>query len=152
MTPVLPSCCRYQSVAKLLDNRHNNPSLCFVCCLCHPTCCHAPQGFLERKAPVLPPLFLPHHVLPILSLLLKTNFLACFTLGAAKPREAVLAVRTGKTEDEILKEAVRGDRAKLRLSTTQQEEKEAAEVRGVAMTDNCRHGFPALTLAEELME
>lgn len=50
-------------------------------------------------------------------------------VGAAKPREAVLAVRTGKTEEEILKEAVKGERPKLRLNAQQLEERQAAEVR-----------------------
>lgn len=53
---------------------------------------------------------------------------ACVFAGAAKPREAVLAVRTGKSEEEILKEAVRHERPKLRLNAQQLEEKQQAEV------------------------
>lgn len=48
--------------------------------------------------------------------------------GAAKPREAILAIRTGKTEEEILKEAVKAERLKLRLNAEQLEEKKALEV------------------------
>ena len=34
--------------------------------------------------------------------------------GAAKPREAVIAERTGKTEEEILREAVRAEKLRVR--------------------------------------
>lgn len=47
--------------------------------------------------------------------------------GAAKPREAVLATRSGKTEDEILKEELSKDKLKLRLTSQQAEEKEGIE-------------------------
>jgi hypothetical protein len=48
--------------------------------------------------------------------------------GAAKPREAVLAARTGKTEAEILQEAVKSERLRLRLNAAQLEQKQALEV------------------------
>ncbi len=40
----------------------------------------------------------------------------------------MLATRTGKSEEEILKEEVRQERAKLRLNTEQIQEKADAEV------------------------
>lgn len=48
--------------------------------------------------------------------------------GAAKPRELVIAERTGKTEEEILKEAVKKERPKLRLNAEQLEQRREAEV------------------------
>lgn len=47
--------------------------------------------------------------------------------GDAKPREAILASRTGKSEVEILKEEVKHEHPRLRLSPQQLEEKSAAE-------------------------
>lgn len=47
--------------------------------------------------------------------------------GDAKPREKVLASRTGKSETEILKEEVKAEKPKLRLNAAQLEEKRAAE-------------------------
>ncbi|PNW81586.1 hypothetical protein CHLRE_06g252850v5 [Chlamydomonas reinhardtii] len=49
--------------------------------------------------------------------------------GAAKPREQVIAERLGKTEEEVLKEAVRKERPKLRLNAEQLEQRRAAEAR-----------------------
>jgi hypothetical protein len=47
--------------------------------------------------------------------------------GAAKPREAVLANRSGKTESEILQEEVAKEKLKLRLTPEQAQEKEGIE-------------------------
>lgn len=47
--------------------------------------------------------------------------------GAAKPREAVLAVRSGKTEAEILEEEAKSQKINLRLNQEQRQEKETAE-------------------------
>ncbi|GBF93336.1 hypothetical protein Rsub_06374 [Raphidocelis subcapitata] len=47
--------------------------------------------------------------------------------GEAKPREAVLSTRLGKSEEEILKEEIKSERPKLRLNPQQLEEKRAAE-------------------------
>lgn len=47
--------------------------------------------------------------------------------GDAKPREAVLASRTGKSENEILAEEVKSEKPKLRLNAQQLDEKRAAE-------------------------
>lgn len=47
--------------------------------------------------------------------------------GAAKPREAVLAVRSGKTEAEILEEEAKSQKINLRLNQEQRQEKEKAE-------------------------
>eukprot|EP00879_Flechtneria_rotunda_P004671 GHRR01004933.1.p1 GENE.GHRR01004933.1~~GHRR01004933.1.p1 ORF type:complete len:299 (+),score=89.26 GHRR01004933.1:92-988(+) len=47
--------------------------------------------------------------------------------GDAKPREAVLASRTGKSETEILVEEVKAEKPKLRLNAQQLEDKRAAE-------------------------
>nr|BCL66184.1 hypothetical protein [Volvox reticuliferus] len=49
--------------------------------------------------------------------------------GAAKPREQVIAERLGKTEEEVLKEAVKKERPKLRLSPEQLEQRKQAEAR-----------------------
>ena len=48
--------------------------------------------------------------------------------GNAKPREAVLSERLGKPEEEIIKEAAKHEKPKLRLNSQQLEEKLAAEV------------------------
>jgi hypothetical protein len=47
--------------------------------------------------------------------------------GAAKPREAVLAEKSGKKEEDILKEEVTKDKLHLRLERAEREQKEAAE-------------------------
>ncbi|GFH06064.1 uncharacterized protein HaLaN_00629, partial [Haematococcus lacustris] len=47
--------------------------------------------------------------------------------GAALPREAVLAHRTGKTEQSILREEGRREQLRLRLTPQQAEEKEGLE-------------------------
>ncbi|PRW56023.1 type II cytoskeletal 2 epidermal [Chlorella sorokiniana] len=47
--------------------------------------------------------------------------------GAAKPREAVIAEKLGKTEEEVLKEEVSKEKLHLRLSGAQLEEKRQAE-------------------------
>ncbi|KAI8467598.1 MAG: hypothetical protein J3K34DRAFT_32241 [Monoraphidium minutum] len=47
--------------------------------------------------------------------------------GEAKPREAVLSTRLGKSEEEILKEEIKSERPKLRLNPQQLDEKRAAE-------------------------
>nr|BCL66238.1 hypothetical protein [Volvox reticuliferus] len=49
--------------------------------------------------------------------------------GAAKPREQVIAERLGKTEEEVLKEAVKQERPKLRLNSEQLEQRKQAEAR-----------------------
>nr|BCL66128.1 hypothetical protein [Volvox africanus] len=49
--------------------------------------------------------------------------------GAAKPREQVIAERLGKTEEEVLKEAVKKERPKLRLNPEQLEQRKQAEAR-----------------------
>lgn len=51
-----------------------------------------------------------------------------YASGAAKPREQVIAQRLGKTEEEVLKEAVKKERPKLRLTPEQLEQKKEAEV------------------------
>eukprot|EP00884_Botryococcus_braunii_P000215 jgi/Botrbrau1/10194/Bobra.116_1s0010.1 len=47
--------------------------------------------------------------------------------GSAKPREAVLASREGKKEEDILKEDVKKEKVHLRLDKEQEAEKETAE-------------------------
>ncbi|GAB4820772.1 hypothetical protein N2152v2_007818 [Parachlorella kessleri] len=47
--------------------------------------------------------------------------------GEAKPREAIIASRVGKTEEEILKEEVKKEKLHLRLNPAQLEEKRAHE-------------------------
>ena len=55
--------------------------------------------------------------------------LSCvFATGAAKPREQIIAERLGKTEEEVLKEAVKKERPKLRLNAEQLEQRRQAEV------------------------
>lgn len=59
--------------------------------------------------------------------------------GEAKPREAILASRTGKSEQEIVKESVKAERVKLRLNAQQLEEKRAAE----AAVEEIKHQIEA---------
>ncbi|KAF5843472.1 hypothetical protein DUNSADRAFT_15767 [Dunaliella salina] len=47
--------------------------------------------------------------------------------GSAKPREQTLASRTGKSEEEILRDAIKQERLRLRLNPQQMEEKAALE-------------------------
>ena len=47
--------------------------------------------------------------------------------GAAKPREQVIAARTGVSEEAVIKSAVAADKPKLRLSREQQDDVEALE-------------------------